>query len=82
MNHFKLLLICKLKTKFSIKNVLRFKFFFNALITRFRIISTVPPKENVILNSDGQVVEKVVGPIEEHGDLTLICEAFGKLFKN
>lgn len=38
---------------------------------------SVPPKENIIMNSDGQIVEKV-GPIEENDDISLVCEAFGK----
>ena len=39
----------------------------------------VPPKENLIMNSDGQVLDKFAGPIEENDDLSLVCEAFGKI---
>lgn len=39
----------------------------------------MPPKENIIMNSDGQVLDKIAGPIEENDDLSLVCEAFGKL---
>lgn len=31
------------------------------------------------MNSDGQVLDKIAGPIEENDDLSLVCEAFGKL---
>lgn len=31
------------------------------------------------MNSEGQVLDRIAGPIEENDDLSLVCEAFGKL---
>ena len=30
------------------------------------------------MNAEGQVLDRIAGPIEENDDLSLVCEAFGK----
>lgn len=38
----------------------------------------VPTKEVVIMDGEGQRLEKMAGPYDEGSDLVLLCEAVGK----
>ncbi|RWS14900.1 CD80-like C2-set immunoglobulin domain containing protein, partial [Dinothrombium tinctorium] len=63
----------------AIKNKAKrsFHIFLNTNLRLYQSLFTVPPKEVIIMDTEGQRLEGIVGPYDEGTNLSLICQSYG-----